>query len=133
LPKGEVRGQLAHACDWLPTVTELAGVDLVEKDIDGVSLVPVIESADAPSPHGLVHWQVGNGAKAMWAVRDGPWKLLGHPRDTAVVQDAPKLPELWLSNVETNPGEREDLSAKHPDIVERLKKAHDDWRASVEE
>lgn len=132
LPENEVRGQMAHACDWLPTVSELAGVELIEKDIDGRSLVPVIRSADAPSPHDVLHWQVGSGPKASWAVREGPWKLLGKPRDTGVVKDAPKLPDLWLANLESDVGESKDQSANHPEIVERLREMHEQWRAGIE-
>ena len=30
LPEGEVRGQIGHGCDWLPTIAELCGVALAE-------------------------------------------------------------------------------------------------------
>jgi arylsulfatase A-like enzyme len=39
LPAGVARAQLVHGCDWLPTLAELCGVPLLEKDIDGRSLV----------------------------------------------------------------------------------------------
>src|SRR5262249_47733154 len=72
LPQGEVRSQMAYGCDWLPTVAELCGVALPKNPLDGKSLVPVIQSADAPSPHAVLHWQF----ESSWAVRIGDWKLL---------------------------------------------------------
>ena len=47
LPEGEVRGQLAHACDWMPTIAELCRVKLLNEDIDGKSLVAAIRSVSA--------------------------------------------------------------------------------------
>ena len=67
----------------MPTLAALAGVKLVDPDVDGKSLAKVIASADAPTPHEAVHWQVGEDAAAQWAVRDGDWKLIGNVRDTS--------------------------------------------------
>ncbi len=82
LPEGQVRGQVAHACDWMPTIAELCGARLINEDIDGRSLVPVLRSAAAPTPHEVLHWQVGRG-QSQWAVRQGDWKLIGNVQDTS--------------------------------------------------
>lgn len=135
LPDGAVRGQIAHACDWLPTVAELCGVKLLQADIDGKSLVPVLKSADAPSPHGVLHWHVGGGKDPQWAVRERNWKLIGNAWDTASgVSWAPGASEkkterfpLFLANLADDVGEQKNRAAEHPDLVARLKKLHDDW------
>ncbi len=129
LPKGEVRGQLAHSCDWLPTLAELSGVKLVNPDIDGKSLVPVIKSASAPTPHQVVHWQTGKGKNAQWAVRQGPWKLMGNVRDTAgeALSEADK--KLFLANLERDVSEKSNLAADNPEVVVRLQKLRDEWAA----
>ncbi len=136
LPEGETRNQVAHSCDWLPTLAELCGVKLLEQDIDGRSLVEVLRSASAKSPHDLLHWTIGNS----WAVRQGPWKLLGNPRDTGAKAswqspqapgDLPAPPKLMLVNVEEDPGETADRSAREPEVFQRLKAAHEDWAASL--
>ena len=119
LPEGQVRGQVAHACDWMPTLAELCGVELPKAHLVGHSLVPVLMSAQAPSPHGVLKWRLGN----QWAVRDGPWKLLHRPNDQADKQKlAPADKEWFLANIDADPGERTNLAAKHPDIVARLRK-----------
>ena len=51
LPEGEVRDQVAHGCDWLPTIAELCGVPLPKVHLDGKSLVrgdPIGRRAHAP-------------------------------------------------------------------------------------
>ncbi|MCB1224918.1 MAG: sulfatase-like hydrolase/transferase [Verrucomicrobiales bacterium] len=129
LPEGVVRDQLGHACDWAPTLADLCGIEIPAQEIDGKSLVGVVMD-DAPSPHtdAPVHWQVGEGANAQWAVRLGPWKLIGHPRGG----DLPaKGPKLWLSRLDEDVGEQVDLSAEHPEKVLELEALHQQWLKSL--
>jgi arylsulfatase A len=139
LPEGAVRGQVAHACDWLPTVAELAGVNLLQPDIDGKSLVPVLNSANAPSPHTVLHWQLFTGKDSVWAVRDGDLKLIGNSVDTSAgLASAPggnKKPQrypMFLANLAEDVGEKKNLADERPDIVQRLRKLHDDWLRQCE-
>jgi arylsulfatase A-like enzyme len=127
LPAGAVRGQVVHACDWMPTLAELTGVPLVNPDIDGKSLVPVLRSADAATPHDVLHWYVDGGANAQWAVRQGDWKLIGNVRSATNDQVKEADRKLFLSNLGTDVSEKVNLAADHPDVVQRLKKLHDDW------
>ncbi len=126
LPRNEVRDQVGHACDWLPTLAELAGVKPPAVPLDGRSLVPVLRDATAASPHAshALHWQVGTGPNADWAVREGDWKLIGNTRDTTD-RRRPEKASLFLANIQTDPGEKTNLADKHPDIVARLRKLHD--------
>lgn len=119
LPAGAVRGQMAHGCDWLPTAAELCGLQLPpKKELAGRSLVPVIRSDKAPSPHDVLQWRLGN----QWAVREGPWKLLHRPNDAGDAQKlAPGDQEWFLANVVEDPGERRNLAGSHPDVVAHLK------------
>jgi arylsulfatase A len=75
LPKNEVREQMAVNVDWYPTLAALCGVPLPTPKIDGKSLVPVLQSANAPSPHDTFYWQSGGGKEPQWAVRQGDWKF----------------------------------------------------------
>jgi arylsulfatase A-like enzyme len=126
LPQGETRDQLAHACDWLPTLAELCQVELVNPDLDGLSLARVLADKSAPSPHKTVHWQVGLGGGAQWAVRDGDWKLIGNARDTTDGKNAQSF-NLFLANLAEDAGEKKNLAADNPDVVKRLQTEHETW------
>ncbi|WP_166830217.1 sulfatase-like hydrolase/transferase [Thalassoroseus pseudoceratinae] len=122
LPEGEVRNQLAHSCDWLPTVAELCDVR-TPQNIDGQSLVPVVVSAEVSTPHDTLHWTFGNS----WAVRHGDWKLIANPRDTSNRGPLGKEDKLFLSNVNQDKSEMENLARKNPNTVKELKALHDAW------
>jgi arylsulfatase A-like enzyme len=129
LPEGAVRGQVAHACDWMPTIAALCGVKLLDGDIDGKSLVPVIRSADARTPHDVLHWQVGLGRNAHWAVRQGDWKLMGNLQDTAGPPLSVEDKKLFLANLAADVGEKRNLAKERPEVVERLLKIRQEWLA----
>jgi arylsulfatase A-like enzyme len=128
VPPNEVREQLSHGCDWLPTLAELTGVKVPAAPLDGRSLVKVIAAANAPSPHDgrALHWQLGEGAKAEWAVREGDWKLVGRTRDTTEGRRI-KTVEIFLANLKDDPGERTNLAANHPEKVARLRQLHENY------
>ena len=132
LPEGEVRDQVAHGCDWLPTLAELCGVPLLEDDIDGVSLVDVVRSAEAPSPRRVLHWQAGRGLGASWAVRDGDWKLLGNPRDPSEKAPLTEADRRFLVNLAEDATEMTNLAGKHPEVAERLEGLHAAWLESID-
>ncbi|MBI2422067.1 MAG: sulfatase-like hydrolase/transferase [Candidatus Hydrogenedentes bacterium] len=131
LPEGEVRAQVGHGCDWLPTLAELCGVPLVNEDIDGKSLAGMIRGG-SESPHTVLHWQTGLGENAPWAVREGDWKLLGHPQDTSLGNvKLPELPAHFLVNVKEDPAEQNNLADLNPDKVQHLEALHAKWLHSA--
>ena len=130
LEQGAVRAQIAHACDWMPTLAELCGVPLLD-EVDGKSLLAVLRSAEAPSPHAVLHWQVGTGEGAQWAVRQGDWKLLGNVVDTTNGAQHPESQKLFLSNLAEDISERTNFASKNPEAVERLQKLHAEWVATA--
>jgi arylsulfatase A len=127
LPAGEVRDQMATACDWMPTIADLAEVDRPDRKLDGRSIVKVIRSSEAESPHKQFHWQSGGGKNPQWAVRDGDWKLIGNPRDTSNKAPVGKGDQRFLVNLAQDVSEMKNLAADNPDVVKRLEKHHDDW------
>jgi len=117
LPKGAVRDQAVTVMDWYPTILDLCGTAKPNCPLDGRSLLKVIASPDAPSPHKVMHWAWGN----RWAVREGDWKLIGAGRGRA---------QLY-SLAGENP-EREDLAKRHPEIAARLRALHDAWAKQMQ-
>ena len=116
LPAGQVRDQAITAADWLPTILELCDVPLPEAKLDGASLLPIIESPDAPSHHEQMHWQWGN----RWAVRQGDWKLLGKNEKA----------EFLGSLADAEP-ERKNYLSEEIELAERLRKSHLEWAVEV--
>ncbi|MEM8955933.1 MAG: sulfatase-like hydrolase/transferase [Verrucomicrobiota bacterium] len=122
LPQGEVRDQIITAMDWYPTVLELAGISRPDDapSFDGHSLVPIIESSEAPSRYnGILHFQWNNH----WAVRAGDWKLIGKENENNL--------KLTLHNLAEENPEVANHAEDQPDIVTHLKNLHNVWSAEV--
>ncbi|HRK33125.1 MAG TPA: sulfatase-like hydrolase/transferase [Candidatus Hydrogenedentes bacterium] len=119
LPESQTRAQVAHACDWFPTLAELCGLAM-SRDIDGASLVNVVRE-DAASPHEVLHWQVGEGDRAAWAVREGDWKLVYQPGKDATGDS------YFLANLADDAQESTNKAAEHEERVTRLRELHNAW------
>jgi arylsulfatase A-like enzyme len=127
---GAVRDQLAHGCDWLPTIAELCGVALPTSPIDGKSLAGLIASPDAATPHVVLHWLTGAGEQVQWAVREGDWKLIGNPQDPTLPKGE-GLPPLFLVNLAEDPEERVNRAESEPAKLTRLTTLHEAWLAGA--
>lgn len=127
LPENETRGEVAHAADWLPTLADLCGLGPPSVPLDGRSLVGMLRDANAAGPHDgrALHWQVGEGSNADWAVREGDWKLIGNTRDTGSGASGNQRVTRFLVNIKNDPGETTNLADEHPEIVARLQALHE--------
>ncbi|MBJ07017.1 MAG: sulfatase, partial [Verrucomicrobiaceae bacterium] len=112
LPMGKVRGQAVTAADWFPTILELCEIKPPSVILDGHSILPLIRDPETPSRHLSLHWGWGNG----WAVREGPWKLIGSG-------DAPR----FLGNLTDEKPEAKNYLSEEPRLVQQLLQAHRDW------
>jgi arylsulfatase A-like enzyme len=141
--------------DLLPTLVTLAGGTVPsDRVIDGKDIWPVIAGADgATSLHKAVYYLRG---RSVAGVRMGDWKYLvtsdkeNSPEvEIELSEEEKKLPRKqrnalikertkaaqgkqgdieMLFNLRDDIGEQSNLSAKHPDIVARLKKQMEDFR-----
>jgi arylsulfatase A len=131
LPKDQVRDQLAVNVDWFPTLAELCKVSLPDRKIDGQSLVKVINSSKASSPHDTFIWQSGGGENPQWAVRQGDWKLLNNPiGDKSPATGNEK--KLYLFNIKNDVEERLNETKQHPEIVSLLTQKYKEWIEEVQ-
>lgn len=123
IPAGEVRSQFAVNTDWMPTLAELCSIKLDTKNIDGKSLLPIINDAKKETLHADGYcWKFNK----MWVARKGKWKLIGNPYDTSK-KDYKFNVDKWLVNLDNDPGEQINLANKHPDIVAKLEKQYQKW------
>jgi arylsulfatase A-like enzyme len=99
--------------DLFPTFLELAGAT-PSKELDAVSLVPMLKGGEIKAPRDLyfVRREGGNvyGGKSYEAIIRGEWKLL---------QNDPYSP-LELYNIQNDPGETKDLAASNKKVVNEL-------------
>lgn len=134
LKSGDVTALAAHI-DFLPTLAEIAGATLEDKvkaQMEGRSLVPLLENPQAPWPDRTLvthvgRWNRGKAADAKYlhcAIRNSAWKL---------VCDTPDGVKSWqLFDLSTDPAEQHDIAAANPDTVRVLESAYDTWWTSVQ-
>ncbi len=128
---GEVRHQYSHAIDVLPTLLDLLGLDAPDElngtaqmSLDGVTLRPMLESADAPDPRTSQYYECW-GSRAMYV--DG-WKVvtnhvnqLTHADRDLIAGSADFAADHWhLFDTRTDPAENHDVGDEHPEIRDRL-------------
>ncbi len=109
--ENSVSGHASAFWDFLPTVCELAGVEVPE-DCDGLSFVPEL-LGEPQSSHESLYWEFHEG-KGAQALLQGDWKAVRK----GVKRDASAAVELY--NLAQDPGERTDLAAQHPDISQQM-------------
>lgn len=95
--------------------TFLDGARRLTKEVrDGVNLIPYLRNDR--TPHEALFWRAGKAR----AVRKGKWKL---------VEFGDQLSQLF--DLETDIGEKTDLSSKHPETVKELRAAWQKWSAEM--
>ncbi len=112
------------ACDIFPTILEACGGDTEDYYSDGISLMPLVEDKDDPQ-HEYLFWEM----EGQTACRYGKYKLVINGQ--LVEFDKPRA-ELFLSDLENDPGEKHNLADEMPELCEQMKKAALEWRAGVE-
>ncbi|WP_339924610.1 sulfatase-like hydrolase/transferase [uncultured Cyclobacterium sp.] len=130
IPQSESRHHWANSIDWMPTLAELAGIDIPSSQkIDGKSLLPLILDPRKATPHETMFWGTGfpDDKKHAWAVRKGPWKLLGNPYDPTGKLTFTAADKLYLTNMEMDSTEVSNLADKYPERVKELNEMYESW------
>ena len=126
IKENQVSDITVSSMDILPTLGAILGIKLPDdRYYDGKNILPVLQGQSSVSPHKYLYYYNGLNLQA---IRKGKWKL--HlPRS---IQDQPfwcekgdrkgfiELNEHKLYNLDTDIGEKIDLSDKHPEIIEEL-------------
>lgn len=140
IPAGKVNDEPAMTIDLLPTIVKLTGAKLPSHKIDGQDIWPLLSARpDAKSPHDAYYFYWGNHLQA---VRSGPWKLYfprtyislagksggqdGQPGKLSQIQGGLELYDLASDMTEKN-----DLAARHPEVVQRLQALGDKARQEL--
>ena len=94
--------------DVMPTLAALAGGEAsLPQGIDGMNILPLFYGRQVDTDNRLLYWEFPGKQRA---ARRGDWKCV------TVKKNKP----LELYNLKDDPGERHNLAAEHPDMVERF-------------
>ena len=124
IPAGQVLDVPGAAMDVFPTFLKAAGGDPGAYELDGLDVLPAV-AAGAPAPHERIFWEMGRQT----AVREGRWKLVLNGQ---LVEGAPPEDDVFLADLETDPGERTNLATAQPERAAALRAAAEAWRAGIE-
>jgi arylsulfatase A-like enzyme len=113
------------AMDIFPTLLRAAGGDPSSYEIDGLDVMAMIAEG-APSPHREIFWEIGEQT----AARRGKWKLVLKGQ---LVEGATSDDDVFLADLEADPGERANLRDSHPDLARELRDSAERWRRGIEE
>ncbi len=116
-PAGAKCDSIGGNIDLLPTLLDAAGAPLpTAHKLDGISLMPLLTGEVDRLPDRMMfhHWQRSMAPEKYpnGAARTQKWKLVNGEE---------------LYDMESDPGETTDLAADHPDLVQDLSAAYDEW------
>ena len=152
IPAGRVSADMVSIMDLFPTFVGFAGGKIaVDRPVDGVDISRFLRGT-TPSPREeFFYFSSAN----LQAVREGPWKLRiappeGGPNGQSAARGggaaaagvpasvapaaAPQQrvePVVELFNLDTDPSERFNVAAEHPDLVARLRAKMDTFSGSL--
>jgi arylsulfatase A-like enzyme len=119
LPADVVSSQVAITMDLTATILQAAGADARHARLEGIDLTPLLTTS-APPIERTLFWRIATAERQQRAVRSGNWKVL--------IDGS----QQFLFDVASDPSERNDLAAKRPDLVRKLKAQIDAWEQDVD-
>ena len=123
---GSVSDRYFSSTDWLPTFCEITGINKLPKDVDGISVVPILKNPGTEEYNNRpVYWhyphfsnQLGRPAGA---VRVGDYKLV----------ELYESGKLELYNLKEDISETNDLSGTLKEKTAEMHRLLASWRQSV--
>ena len=125
--QGKVCNNVVSAMDILPTVCTVIGAT-IPSHVDGKSISKLLKGQDS----GLLHETLVWDTELETAVRHGKWKLktAKSKKHTDYEMVEMELGE-FLYDLEEDPGEKDDVAKKHPQIVKKLKDLYSMWKKHI--
>lgn len=123
LPRGVVSEQVGITMDLTAALANAAGVEApADQPFDGTDVLAKVARGEGPVSRALF-WRGRRGQSTWWAVRDGDLKYVRHQQG--------EVAREWLFDLAGDVAERDDLSARRPDDVQRLKTSLGRWENDV--
>lgn len=118
----QVNTAMVSNMDLFPTILNLAKVDLpANKVLDSYDIFPLL-TGEKKQVRDVIYYY---NRHVLYAIRKGVWKahFMTRPSYNPVPPVTHSTPLLY--NIETDPGEKYDLSSKHPEIIEEMRKEYE--------
>lgn len=120
---GSVSNDPVTALDILPTLVDVLDLEMDPGvEIDGQSILSVLEGEDSFQRDKLLYWSIPTPDGMEYAVRSGDDKMILDPAGRPV----------YLYNLSADPYEIRNIIDDSPELVARLKMEFDRFRANVE-
>jgi hypothetical protein len=114
--------ELTANVDVLPTLLELCGIDPGEHTFDGVSLAPLLQNGDVEWPDRIM---VTDSQRITSPIK---WR-----KSATMTQRWRLVNGVELYDMDVDPGQRQDVAARHPEVVAELRAGYEAWWNKVSE
>ena len=120
-----------HFADVLPTLIDMCGLDAEDCKFDGISFFPGINDSIRSQEYSdrYLYWQWNRGVPFYShnaAVMHGKWKLVRpYVSKQVIIEESALTPALY--DIESDPGEQNDLSEQYPEVVRELSVYLENW------
>ncbi|TLX75585.1 arylsulfatase [Labilibacter sediminis] len=112
IKSGSITDHVSAFWDILPTISHIVDQPIPEA-VDGISLLPTLLGEGNQEEHDYLYWEFHEKGGRQ-ALRMGPWKGVRYN----VARQPDGLIELY--NLDNDPNENTNVSAKYPEIVEEI-------------
>ena len=128
IPGGTECAALSAHLDIFPTLAEITGATLqddVKKQVEGLSLLPLLKNPQGTWPDRLLVHHQGRWSKGMAA--DFKYRNCAIQNSQFTLVNNKELYDL-----KADPGEKQNVISAHPDVVASLRAAYDQWWTDVQ-
>ncbi len=123
VPAGRVDAQsVLSGIDWLPTLCAIAGVKINDLDFDGEDTSGAWFGKNVHVRTKPLLWKPSSPGSTA-GIREAQWKLVHPTRKNGG--------DLELFDIATDPGEKRNVVAQHPDVTKKLSAKVEAWIASL--
>ncbi len=125
---GSVITDMTSTLDVFPTLVEFSGTRMLKDRVyDGYSMADLLTDKGG-GKRNIMYFYRGTQLRA---IRKGQWKMHLYTRTEYQGKKIEKHDPPLLFNIEHDPSEKYDVAAKHPDVIEDLKKEIEKHKATV--
>lgn len=125
IPAGRILDGPAASMDLFPTLLRAAGGDPTAYELDGSELWGALTGTEG-LPERDIYWEMN----AQTAVRRGRYKLVLNGQ---LLEGDPSVDSVFLADLEADPGERRNLTARLPEVAADMKARAEAWREVIED